>query len=49
MSDQPGILRFGIIEVHFAAGDLRKNGMSVRLQEQPKAARASPFSYWRRY
>jgi Tol biopolymer transport system component/DNA-binding winged helix-turn-helix (wHTH) protein len=35
MSDQPGILRFGVFEVHLAAGELRKNGSRVKLQEQP--------------
>ena len=35
MSDQPGILRFGVFEVHLAAGEVRKNGSRVKLQGQP--------------
>jgi Tol biopolymer transport system component/DNA-binding winged helix-turn-helix (wHTH) protein len=35
MTDQPGILRFGVFEVHLAAGELRKSGSRVKLQEQP--------------
>ena len=35
MTDQPGILRFGVFEVHLAAGELRKNGSRIKLQEQP--------------
>ena len=35
MADQPGVLRFGVFEVHLAAGELRKNGSRVKLQEQP--------------
>jgi cholera toxin transcriptional activator len=31
----PRIARFGIYEVNFALGELRKNGVKVRLQEQP--------------
>ncbi len=30
----PGI-RFGVFEVELAAGELRKKGLKVRLQEQP--------------
>jgi DNA-binding winged helix-turn-helix (wHTH) protein len=33
--DQPGILRFGVFEVHLAAGEVRKNGSRVKLQQQP--------------
>ena len=29
------LLRFGVFEVDFAAGELRKNGARIRLQEQP--------------
>jgi DNA-binding winged helix-turn-helix (wHTH) protein len=32
---QPGIARFGIFELDFSAGELRKNGAKLRLQEQP--------------
>ncbi len=35
MTNSPGILRFGVFEVHLAAGELRKNGSRVKLQEQP--------------
>ena len=28
-------LRFGVFEVDLAAGELRKNGARIRLQEQP--------------
>src|SRR6202161_4788289 len=31
----PGLIRFGIFEVDLRAGVLRKNGLRVRLQEQP--------------
>ena len=31
----PELLRFGIFEVDLRAGELRKNGLRVRLQEQP--------------
>src|SRR5215472_12680878 len=31
----PGRLRFGVFEVDLRAGELRKNGLRVRLQEQP--------------
>ncbi len=30
-----GLLRFGVFEVDLAAGELRKNGVRIRLQEQP--------------
>src|SRR5271163_4301906 len=30
-----GPLRFGVFEVDLAAGELRKNGVRIRLQEQP--------------
>ena len=29
------IARFGVFELDFAAGELRKNGAKLRLQEQP--------------
>ena len=32
---QARLLRFGTFELDFAAGELRKNGAKVRLQEQP--------------
>src|ERR1700691_458643 len=32
---EAGLLRFGVFEVDLAAGELRKNGARVRLQEQP--------------
>jgi cholera toxin transcriptional activator len=32
---EPSLLRFGVFEVNLAAGELRKNGARVRLQEQP--------------
>src|ERR1700681_3261902 len=31
----PELLRFGIFELDLRAGELRKNGLRVRLQEQP--------------
>ena len=31
----PGRLRFGVFELDLRAGELRKRGMRVRLQEQP--------------
>src|SRR5262249_44170226 len=31
----PGQLRFGVFEVNLRAGELRKHGLRVRLQEQP--------------
>jgi DNA-binding winged helix-turn-helix (wHTH) protein len=34
-SDASRILRFGAFEVNLAAGELRKNGSRIRLQEQP--------------
>lgn len=30
-----GVIRFGIFEVDLRAGQLRRNGVKVRLQEQP--------------
>ena len=30
-----GIVRFGVFELDLAAGELRKNGAKLRLQEQP--------------
>jgi Tol biopolymer transport system component/DNA-binding winged helix-turn-helix (wHTH) protein len=35
MADQPGDIRFGVFEVNLAAGELRKNAVRVKLQEQP--------------
>jgi Tol biopolymer transport system component/DNA-binding winged helix-turn-helix (wHTH) protein len=35
MAEQPGMIRFGVFEVNLAAGELRKNGARVKLQEQP--------------
>src|SRR6202790_555643 len=32
---QAGLLRFGVFEVDMTAGELRRNGARVRLQEQP--------------
>src|SRR5215510_11935598 len=32
---RPGRLRFGVFEVDLRAGELRKHGLQVRLQEQP--------------
>ena len=32
--NSPGILRFGVFEVHLAAGELRKNGSRIKPQEQ---------------
>jgi cholera toxin transcriptional activator len=34
-SGESGLLRFGVFEVDLAAGELRKNGARLRLQEQP--------------
>src|SRR6202795_4766747 len=34
-SGDSGLLRFGVFEVDLAAGELRKNGARLRLQEQP--------------
>src|SRR3981189_2948912 len=34
-SSKSGLLRFGVFEVDLAAGELRKNGARLRLQEQP--------------
>jgi DNA-binding winged helix-turn-helix (wHTH) protein len=34
-SGESGLLRFGLFEVDLAAGELRKNGARLRLQEQP--------------
>ncbi|MBZ5657528.1 MAG: winged helix-turn-helix domain-containing protein [Acidobacteriia bacterium] len=34
-SSEAGLLRFGVFEVDLAAGELRKNGARIRLQEQP--------------
>ena len=29
------VIRFGVFEMDFAAGELRKQGLKVRLQDQP--------------
>ena len=34
-SSEARLLRFGVFEVDLAAGELRKNGARIRLQEQP--------------
>src|SRR4051812_16407133 len=34
-SDDAGLFRFGVFEVNVIAGELRKNGARMRLQEQP--------------
>src|SRR5271155_981871 len=34
-SHSGGIARFGVFELDLAAGELRKNGVRLRLQEQP--------------
>lgn len=34
-SSESGLLRFGVFEVDLAAGELRRNGARLRLQEQP--------------
>ena len=34
-SGESGLLRFGVFEMDLAAGELRKNGTRLRLQEQP--------------
>ena len=34
-SSEGKLLRFGLFEVDLAAGELRKNGRRIRLQEQP--------------
>lgn len=34
-SSPPQLFRFGVFEIDLAAGELRKNGAKVRLQEQP--------------
>lgn len=31
----PPVIRFGVFEIHLTAGELRKNGLKVKLQEQP--------------
>lgn len=33
--DQPQTVRFGLFEVDLSAGELRKNGAKIKLQEQP--------------
>jgi Tol biopolymer transport system component/DNA-binding winged helix-turn-helix (wHTH) protein len=35
MADKPGGFRFGIFELDLRAGELRRNGLKVRIQEQP--------------
>src|ERR1017187_1067991 len=37
------LLRFGVFEVDLAAGELRKNGRRIRLQEQPFQGRVPPL------
>lgn len=34
-SSSPRLVRFGVFEVNFDSGELRKNGARIRLQEQP--------------
>ena len=34
-SDRSNLIRFGVFEVDLAAGELRRNGVRVKLQEQP--------------
>lgn len=34
-SQQPQVFRFGVFEVDARAGELRKNGIKLKLQEQP--------------
>src|SRR5262245_26554691 len=34
-TDQPRTVRFGVFEVDVSSGELRKNGVKVKLQEQP--------------
>jgi len=31
----PQVIRFGVFEVDLRAGELRKNGLKVKLQEKP--------------
>ena len=31
----PGVIRFGIFEVDLRAGELRKKGLKIKLQDQP--------------
>src|SRR5207248_6983926 len=35
VADTPQVVRFGVFEVDLRAGELRKKGVRVRLQEQP--------------
>jgi DNA-binding winged helix-turn-helix (wHTH) protein len=35
MTQGPRAIRFGVFEVDLEAGELRKNGMKIRVQEQP--------------
>ena len=34
MANRSGMIRFGVFEVNLGAGELRKNGTRVKLQEQ---------------
>src|SRR5438128_4004611 len=34
-NDSPGRLRFGVFELDLRAGELRKRGLRIRLQQQP--------------
>jgi DNA-binding winged helix-turn-helix (wHTH) protein len=34
-SSSPRMVRFGAFELHFRAGELRKNGLKIKLQDQP--------------
>ena len=35
VADTPQVVRFGVFEVDLRAGELRKKGVRIRLQEQP--------------
>ena len=35
VADTPQVVRFGVFEVDLRAGELRKRGVRIRLQEQP--------------
>ena len=34
-SSSPGLVRFGAFELDLRAGELHKNGLKIKLQEQP--------------
>jgi len=34
-TSSPAVLGFGVFEVHLRAGELRKQGKRIKLQEQP--------------